>query len=87
MGLLVDTVPEVLRIPVKQIDTLPAVMKGESSRFLQGLEKAGDNGAILLDYDRLFHNEAIKRIGNRVKDISKNTTYRKGILRCSGFTT
>lgn len=62
VGLLVDTVSEVMSIPSRQIDPPPSVKKGESSRYLQGLGKVGDNVMILLDIQKLLFDEEIEQI-------------------------
>jgi purine-binding chemotaxis protein CheW len=62
VGLLVDTVSEVMSIPLNQIDPPPMVKKGESSRYLQGLGKVGDNVKILLDIRKLLFDEEIEQI-------------------------
>lgn len=64
VGLVVDTVSEVMTIPVKQIDPPPSVKKGESSRYLQGLGKVGDSVKILLDIRKLLYDEELEQISN-----------------------
>jgi purine-binding chemotaxis protein CheW len=64
VGLVVDTVSEVMNIPAKQIDPPPSVKKGESSRYLQGLGKVGESVKILLDIQKLLFDEEIERIAN-----------------------
>ena len=64
VGLVVDTVSEVMSIPVNQIDPPPAVKKGESSRYLQGLGKVGDSVKILLDIRKLLYDEEIEQIAS-----------------------
>ncbi len=62
VGLIVDTVSEVLAISDDQIDPPPAVKKGESSRFIKGLGKVGDQVKILLDIQKLLYDEEIQQI-------------------------
>jgi purine-binding chemotaxis protein CheW len=63
VGLIVDRVSEVLDIPKGEIEPPPRVRKGESSRFIQGMGKAGGQTKILLHaYQLLFDEE--ERAGN-----------------------
>ena len=66
VGLLVDTVSEVMNIPLKQIDPPPSVKKGETSRYLQGLGKVGDSVKILLDIRKLLYDQELEQVGNLV---------------------
>jgi purine-binding chemotaxis protein CheW len=57
VGLIVDTVSEVISIPDDKIDPPPSVTKGDSSRFIKGLGKVGDTVVILLDISQLLYEE------------------------------
>lgn len=54
IGMLVDTVSEVMNIPVDQIETPPAIGNGGDDEIIRGLGKVGDRVTILLDIDRLL---------------------------------
>ncbi len=54
VGLIVDSVSEVIDIPADHIEPPPKVNKGESSRFIQGLGKVGEEVKILLDIRQLL---------------------------------
>jgi len=55
VGLIVDRVSEVLDIPKGDVEPPPKVKKGESSRFIKGMGKVGDQVKILLnEYQLLF---------------------------------
>ena len=58
VGLIVDTVSEVISIPDGNIDPPPSVTKGDSSRFIKGLGKVGDTVVILLDIGQLLFEES-----------------------------
>lgn len=53
VGLIVDTVAEVLDIPAAQIEEPPKVNKGEASKFIKGIGKAGDKVKIILNIETL----------------------------------
>lgn len=62
VGLVVDTVSEVLSIAGNLIDPPPSVKKGESSRYIQGLGKVGDGVKILLDIRQLLFDDELEQI-------------------------
>ena len=65
VGLVVDTVSEVIDIPADQIDLPPAVKSDEGSRYIQGLSKAGDDVKILLNVRELLNWEGLKELAER----------------------
>jgi len=62
IGLVVDSVNEVLDIPSSQIDPPPKVKKGKENRFIQGLGKVEDSVKILLDVHKLLFDEELEAI-------------------------
>ena len=55
IGILVDAVSEILRVPDEAIEpTPPIVSSGISSDFIRGVAKVGDRLIIFLDLDRIF---------------------------------
>jgi len=54
VGLIVDSVSEVIEIDEKNISPPPNLNKGHASKFLIGLGKVDDDVKILLDIDRLL---------------------------------
>lgn len=54
VGLIVDRVSEVLDIPKNEIEEPPKVRRGESSRFIQGMGKVGEQVKILLNSHQLL---------------------------------
>ncbi|GLI54482.1 chemotaxis protein CheW [Thermodesulfovibrio yellowstonii] len=57
MGLIVDTVSEVLRISSSIVEPPPAMTSSVSSEFISGIAKLEDRLIILLDMDRLIGKE------------------------------
>jgi purine-binding chemotaxis protein CheW len=55
VGLIVDTVNEVLNIPASEISPPPRIKKGEGSRFVRGMGKVGEAVKILLDLNKLLN--------------------------------
>ena len=54
VGLIVDTVCEVLEIPAEQIDLPPALSGAVDMSFILGMGKVGDDVKILLDVDQVL---------------------------------
>lgn len=54
VGIIVDEVSEVLRLPVSSIEPPPAVMGGITAEYLKGVGKLGDRLLILLDMDKIL---------------------------------
>jgi purine-binding chemotaxis protein CheW len=71
IGLVVDSVSEVLRIPAATVDPTPAMATAMSTEFIIGIAKLEDRLIILLDLDKLIEKtegsamvEAAKAIEN-----------------------
>ena len=67
VGLVVDTVSEVLDIPEENIEPPPAVASQQGQHFIQGLGKVEDQVRLLLDAPRLLGSaemEALNSIAN-----------------------
>lgn len=54
VGIIVDEVSEVLRLPVSQIEAPPAVVGGIAAEYLTGVGKLEDRLLILLDMDKIL---------------------------------
>jgi len=54
MGLIVDSVSEVLRIPSNIVEPTPPMASNISSEFIKGIAKLEDRLIILLDMDKLL---------------------------------
>ncbi len=62
IGLLVDTVNEVVDIPEDQIDPPPRTHSGVGSSFIQGMGKLDGNVKILLDIEKILYEEELDQI-------------------------
>ncbi len=58
VGLIVDRVSEVLDIPGSDVEPPPKVKKAESSRFIEGMGKVGEQVKILLNAHQLMFDTA-----------------------------
>ncbi|MEW6115405.1 MAG: chemotaxis protein CheW [Nitrospirota bacterium] len=54
MGLVVDAVSEVLRIPIDTVEPTPPMASNISTEFIKGIAKLEERLIILLDMDRLL---------------------------------
>jgi purine-binding chemotaxis protein CheW len=57
VGLVVDKVSHVMKLTTDQISPTPEVIKGFESECLMGVGRSGDKLLILLDLEKLFHQE------------------------------
>ncbi len=62
IGMMVDQVMEVLRVPVSSIELAPSITKGVDAYFLSGVVKIGERLVILLDLERALSAEEIKQL-------------------------
>ncbi len=62
VGLIVDTVNEVLSIPASEIAPPPRVSRGEGSRFVRGMGKVGNAVKILLDLKKLLNDSEMEAV-------------------------
>lgn len=57
IGILVDSVSEVMRLNSEEIETAPNVGNDESSRYIQGVASRNGNLLILVDINKLLTDE------------------------------
>ena len=62
IGLVVDTVNEVITIPEADISPTPKISKGPANRFVRGMGRVGEEVKILLDVDKLLHDEELTEL-------------------------
>ncbi|HHT48636.1 MAG TPA: chemotaxis protein CheW [Firmicutes bacterium] len=62
VGMLVDAVEEVLRIPVSAIEPAPTITKGVDSYFLAGVAKIDERLVVLLNLERTLSPEEEKEL-------------------------
>ncbi len=66
VGLIVDSVSEVLDIKDDDIEPPPRASMGAGSRYVQGLGKIGDGVKILLDVHKLLFDEEMGQIADAI---------------------
>jgi len=54
VGLIVDSVSEVLLLPMESVEATPGVAAGADAEYLRGIAKLGDRLVLLLELDGLF---------------------------------
>ncbi len=62
VGLIVDTVSEVMEIPEDDIEPPPKVNNKTGSRYIKGVGKVGEEVKILLDTHKLLFGDEIEQI-------------------------
>lgn len=62
VGMLVDAVVEVLRVPVSAIEPAPAITKGVDAYFLAGVAKLDTRLIVLLNLERTLSSEEAKEL-------------------------
>jgi len=69
VGLIVDEVPEVLRILDSNIESTPEMLQSRvHADFIKGVGKHGERLIILLDIDRILSREEAKQINEAAKE-------------------
>ncbi|MCX8131660.1 MAG: chemotaxis protein CheW [Clostridia bacterium] len=64
VGLIVDSVSEVLSIPETEIVPPPQLNSGYHQRYIKGIGKVGTNVKLLLDCNKLLNDDEIQEIMN-----------------------
>ncbi|MBT4089682.1 MAG: purine-binding chemotaxis protein CheW [Calditrichaeota bacterium] len=62
IGLLVDTVNEVLNIPEEQVDPPPKTHSGIKNSYIMGMGKVENQVKILLDIEKILQEEELEQI-------------------------
>lgn len=62
MGMIVDSVSEVLRIPVSTIEPPPDIVTGVNADYIQGVAKLEDRLLIFLDLSKVINLEEVRSI-------------------------
>jgi purine-binding chemotaxis protein CheW len=57
LGLVVDSVTEVLRAPETAVSPPPAYIRGLAAEFVRGIVRVGDRLVVLMDLDRILSSE------------------------------
>lgn len=66
IGLIVDSVAEVITIPVEDIVEPPKVNKDVQNRYIKSIGKVGNDVKLLLDCDRLLTEDEVEDISNTI---------------------
>lgn len=64
VGILVDSVAEVVDLKVSEIETAPNVGNDESSKYIQGVSSRGDELLILVDVNKLLSDEEWQEVAS-----------------------
>lgn len=64
VGILVDSVAEVVYLRESEIETPPNVGKDDSAKFIQGVCNKGNDLLILIDLDKMLTDEEWQEIGD-----------------------
>lgn len=64
LGMLVDSVAEVVYLHQSEIETAPSVSSNDGSRFIQGVHSRDDNLLILVDVDKFLIEEEKPNLSN-----------------------
>jgi purine-binding chemotaxis protein CheW len=67
LGLVVDEVREVLRVPETAVAPPPSFVRGLAAEFLRGIVKLGDRLVVLVDLDRILSSQ--ERIALQQSDL------------------
>jgi purine-binding chemotaxis protein CheW len=57
LGLVVDSVTEVLRAPETAVSPPPAYIRGLAAEFVRGIVRVGDRLVVLIDLDRILSSD------------------------------
>lgn len=64
VGILVDSVAEVVDLRASEIETAPNVGNDESSKYIQGVSSRGDELLILVDVNKLLSDEEWQEVAS-----------------------
>ena len=76
IGVVVDAVTEVLRIPESSIEAQPPIVATPQSVYIQGIAKIGDGMMILLDLDQALSSEALARFHEKYQQAAATEAVR-----------
>lgn len=65
LGITVDAVNEVLKLPTKNIEPTPAIVANDvDTRYMRGIGKLDDRLLILLDINRIMNEDELEQMDN-----------------------
>ncbi len=68
LGLIVDSVSEVLRIPVADIADPPVEVVGDEADFVTGIAEVGDRLVIILELQKILRSQELQSIA-KIKQV------------------
>ncbi len=68
VGIVVDTVSDVLDMPEETVSQPPKINQKPGSRYIQGLGKVGDDVKIILDVQKLLYEEKFDQLADGPED-------------------
>ena len=82
MGIIVDTVSEVLDIPSEKIDPPPSMGAAVDTSIIRGMGKVGDGVKILLDIDRVLGTDELDQVVGAIP-VQDDVPMQPANARCS----
>ncbi len=70
MGALVDSVCEVVEIPVSRVEAPPRMGTTVNNQFMKGMVEVGDNFFILLDVERVFNQPGLDSVEDSMEEMA-----------------
>jgi len=70
VGMIVDSVSEVLRLPKENIEPTPPMVSGVDSAYLRGVGKWNDRLIILLDINKVLYKEEKEEMSQALEEAS-----------------
>ena len=70
MGIVVDSISEVLRLPKEDIEPPPQIIGDISATYLKGVGKVGDRLVVLLDLDKVLTIEEVSELKKVISEES-----------------
>jgi purine-binding chemotaxis protein CheW len=64
VGLIVDSVSEVMAIPSEDISEVPQTSAGSSNRYVKNIGKTGSGVVLILDCEKLFNDNELMMLSN-----------------------
>lgn len=62
VGLIVDSVSEVMAIPAEEISEVPQTGTGKNNRYVKGIGKTGSGVVLILDCEKLFGEDELAQL-------------------------
>ena len=73
MGMIVDAVSEVLRLPKDSIEPTPPMVSGVDAAYLRGVGKWDDRLIILLDIDKVLYKNEQEMVARAVQEAAASS--------------